>query len=64
MERLKEKVKELRKRKGWTQEDLAREIGVTLSTVQRWEKQGGQPTRLARRELRKLLLATGIEAER
>ncbi len=54
MERLKEKVKELRKKKGWAQEDLAREIGVSLSTVQRWEKKGGEPTRLARRELQKL----------
>ena len=46
VERLEEKVKELRKKKGWTQEKLAQEIGVTLSTVQRWEKKGGQPTRL------------------
>ena len=51
MEKLKDKVKELRKRKKWAQEDLAREIGVSLSTVQRWEKKGGEPTRLARREL-------------
>ena len=42
MEQLKEKVRELRKKKGWAQEDLAREIGVSLSTVQRWEKRGGQ----------------------
>ncbi len=54
MDQLKEKLKELRKNKGWSQEDLAREIGVSLSTVQRWEKQGGQPTRLARRELQKI----------
>ena len=54
MEQLKEKIKELRKRRGWAQEDLAREIGVSLSTVQRWEKKGGEPTRLARRELKKL----------
>ena len=54
MEGLSEKVKELRKRKEWAQEDLAREIGVSLSTVQRWEKKGGEPTRLARRELRRL----------
>ena len=63
MERLKEKVKELRKRKGWTQEDLAREIGVTLSTVQRWEKRGGKPTRLPRRELVKLFQEAGISDE-
>ena len=63
MERLKEKIKELRKKKGWAQEDLAREIGVSLSTVQRWEKKGGQPTRLARRELQKLFQDAGIDGD-
>lgn len=61
MEQLKEKVKELRKKKGWTQEDLAREIDVSLSTVQRWERQGGKPTRLARRELQRFLQEAGID---
>ena len=60
MEQLNEKVRELRKRKGWVQEDLAREISVSLSTVQRWEKKGGKPTRLARRELKKLFRKAGI----
>ena len=60
MEQLKEKVRGLRKRKEWVQEDLAREIGVSLSTVQRWEKKGGEPTRLARRELKKFFQAAGI----
>ena len=60
MEQLREKVKELRKKKGWAQEDMAQEIGVSLSTVQRWERQGGKPTRLARRELRRLFQETGI----
>jgi len=63
MERLKEKVKELRKNMSWSQEDLAREIGVSLSTVQRWEKQGGKPTRLARRELARLFREAGINDE-
>ena len=40
MKELKEKVGELRKRKAWAQEDLAREISVSLSTVQRWENKG------------------------
>jgi transcriptional regulator with XRE-family HTH domain len=61
MKELREKVRELRKRKGWPQEDLAREMGVSLSTVQRWENKGGEPTRLARRELRKLFQEVGIE---
>ena len=63
MERLKGKVRELRKKKGWAQEDLAREIGVSLSTVQRWEKKGGEPSRLARRELQKLFQEAGINNE-
>ncbi len=60
MERLSEKLKELRRKKGWTQEDTAREINVSLSTVQRWEKKGGEPTRLARRELQRLFRREGI----
>ncbi len=60
MEELKEKVRSLRKKKGWAQEDLAREIGVSLSTIQRWENKGGNPTRLARRELKKLFSDAGI----
>ena len=63
MEHLAEKVKELRRRMGWGQEDMAREIGVSLSTVQRWERQGGEPTRLARRELKRLFKEAGIDGE-
>ncbi len=63
MEELERKVKELRRKKGWVQEDLAREIGVSLSTVQRWENKGGNPTRLARRELKKLFDAAGVSTE-
>jgi len=54
MEHLGERVKELRRKKGWAQEDLARQMDVSLSTVQRWEKKGGKPIRLARMELEKL----------
>ena len=63
MKELKEKVRELRKKKEWAQEDLARELGVSLSTVQRWENKGGNPTRLARRELKKLFQEAGIGAD-
>ncbi len=61
MKGLKEKVRELRRKKGWAQEDLAREMDVSLSTIQRWENKGGNPTRLARRELKKLFMGAGIE---
>ena len=61
MKNLSQKVRELRKKKGWVQEDLAREIGVSLSTVQRWEKKGGKPTRLPYRELMKLFNEAGVD---
>ncbi len=60
MDGLSEKLKELRKKKRLTQEDMAREIHVSLSTVQRWEKKGGEPTWLARRELQRLFRREGI----
>jgi len=54
-------VKLLRERRGWLQEDVAREIEVSLSTVQRWEKRDSKPSRLARRELRRLFKEAGID---
>ncbi|MFC2020382.1 helix-turn-helix transcriptional regulator [Chloroflexota bacterium] len=63
MRQFKEKVKELRKKRGWSQEDLAREIEVSLSTIQRWEAKGANPTRLARRELKRLFEEAGIGSE-
>jgi len=60
METFQEKVKALRRKKGWSQEALAREIEVSLSTVQRWEGKGAKPTRLARRELERLFREAGL----
>jgi DNA-binding XRE family transcriptional regulator len=54
MKNLRQKVKRLRKKRKWTQEDLAHEIGVSLSTVQRWERQGGKPIRIVARELNRV----------
>jgi|LGOV01.1.fsa_nt_gb transcriptional regulator with XRE-family HTH domain len=31
-------IRELRKLKGWTQQQLATEMMVSLSTIKRWEK--------------------------
>ena len=56
-----EKIKALRIKKGWAQEDLAREIDVSLSTVQRWEGKGAKPTRHARRVLGRLWREAGID---
>ena len=54
IEQLSQKVKTLRNKMSWSQEELARQIGVSLSTVQRWELRGVKPCRLAMRELNKL----------
>lgn len=56
-----QKVRKLREIKGWAQEDLAREIDVSLSTVQRWEGQGAKPIRHARRQLERLFKKTGLD---
>jgi DNA-binding transcriptional regulator YiaG len=55
------KIRIMRKTLRWSQEDLAREIGVSLSTVQRWETKGGKPIRLARMELQRLLREAGMD---
>ncbi len=51
MESSGQKVKYLRKIKGWSQEYLARNIGVSLNTVQRWEMERNEPSPLAREKL-------------
>ena len=60
MTELNHRIKELRRRMGWVQEDLAREIGVSLSTVQRWESKEVKPTRMARNALKHLFQEAGI----
>jgi transcriptional regulator with XRE-family HTH domain len=60
LEGLQEKLKELRRRRGLTQEELAREIGVSLRTLARWETTGGKPFRILRTRLKQLFEAAGI----
>ncbi|MFC1938117.1 multiprotein-bridging factor 1 family protein [Chloroflexota bacterium] len=63
METFREKIKALREGKGWAQEDLVREIDVSLSTVQRWESKGARPTRHARRQLQRLFQEVGLDGD-
>ncbi len=62
VEALQEKLKELCKRRGLTQEELAQQIGVSLRTVARWETKGGKPFRILRTRLKKLFEEVGIDA--
>ena len=49
------KIRECRNRKHLTQEHLARNIGVSLNTVQRWESGKTIPSPLAMEKLQNLL---------
>ena len=63
MKQFGEKIKELRKKMGWAQEDLARDLDVSLSTIQRWEGKGSKPTRHARTALKRLFQKAEIGDE-
>ena len=44
-------VKEIRKQLGLSQEDLARELGVSFATINRWENGRSAPSKLAKAQL-------------
>jgi len=44
-------IKEVRRQLAISQEDLARELGVSYATVNRWENGQAKPSRLARAQL-------------
>ena len=44
-------VKEVRRQLSFSQEDLARELGVSYATVNRWENGVSKPSKLARAQL-------------
>ena len=54
-------IKAIRLKLGFTQEDLARKLGLALSTVSKWEQGVSSPSRLAREKLEKLLKKEGKE---
>lgn len=49
------KLKELRSKLGLTQEQFAAKVGVTFSTVNRWENGKGKPSPLAMRQIEELI---------
>ena len=46
-----DEIKELRRLSGLSQEDFARELGISFATVNRWENGRAAPSRLALRLL-------------
>jgi len=55
MTELADKIRQCRELKGWSQEQLARELGISLNTVQRWESGKNQPSPLALEKLQAIL---------
>jgi len=48
-------LKEIREQLGLSQEDLARRLGVSLATVNRWENGLSKPSKLAKAQFDSLL---------
>lgn len=48
-------IKELREQLGLTEEELAQKLGVSVSTVSRWETGKHRPSRLAKKRLKEIL---------
>lgn len=59
----KDAIKELRKRMLVSQSELAKMLGVSFATVNRWEKGLHEPTYAAKRKLRSLFKENNIEIE-
>jgi DNA-binding transcriptional regulator YiaG len=53
----------LRRRLSMTQEEFAHAIGVTVSTVNRWENGHIEPSRLARKAMQELAAQAAIPVE-
>lgn len=57
-------LRKLRSRLGEiSQEELARRVGVSWSTVNRWENGKGKPSPLAREKLATLMRESGLAVE-
>jgi len=46
-------VKEIRRQLALSQEDLPRELGVSFTTINRWENDKAKPSKLAKAQLEK-----------
>jgi DNA-binding transcriptional regulator YiaG len=56
-------VRDMRSRLAMTQEEFAQELGITVSTVNRWENGHSQPSKLARATLGRMASRHGVFTE-
>ncbi len=56
-------IRHLRSKLGLTQEELARELGITVGTVNRWENGRFRPSKLARHTIVEFARKHGIPLE-
>jgi DNA-binding transcriptional regulator YiaG len=54
-------IRTLRQTLGMTQEEFAHEVGVTVSTVNRWENAHSEPNKLAWKAIRELAVSRGLD---
>lgn len=57
------KIKEYRERKLLTQEDLAKLLSVSVTSITRWENSKFEPTMVIKRKLRELFIEAGMKLE-
>ena len=58
-----QKIKEYRERKLLTQEDLAKVLGVSVTSITRWENGKFEPTMVIKRKLKTLFEEAGMKVE-
>lgn len=49
-----DRIKRIRLSRGWSQERMARELGVSFTTVNRWERGRTSPSPMASKSIEKL----------
>lgn len=54
------KIRQLRSKLGLTQEQFAAKVGVTFSTVNRWESGKSKPSPLAMRQIEEMMENAGV----
>jgi DNA-binding transcriptional regulator YiaG len=56
-------IRDMRSRLSMTQEEFAHALGITVSTVNRWENGHSEPSKLARATIARLAGSHGIYVE-